>query len=1263
MPLSPADFYAYSRATGTPVADTAEERAQQAPEVLAFQQNRLQAPKQGPGLLDFLGGAALLAGIGAGTYFGGPTLVRAMRNRGAGQAVAKEAAEITPQAVQNVRNIAARAVADPWGQGNVPQPPSSRYIPSAPWYAETQNVPAVKPSTVDLSRQSATLVEQQAAKQVFHVDQSLNALDTAEDQMTGRVKRELQRNPELDLSQVEALEDVAEVNYQPGMELDAPINTAAAQVTGRVPLDQAESAANFAQTAVQRQRDVISGLATPGSGFSEFSKAANEITASAENFGNSPAVQTRLTSNPGNIWELEELIEESGRKAQAYANARYERGGRTVADLTGEIEVSPALARQLSREGIDVRGGSSVASRMREDTGEAVQLGRGRATFPGKLGEIDNGTVYVTPQRGAGRAVQLSQFSDAPAREGVGVNRFTPSELLERTMASVSYPREIRDQILNPNVPREKIAQYLGTTPKIRGGAVSSNPTMEIAGGARASMPGAAMEEFETAGVGGTGLTYAETADLKQLQQKEKLERAGFTYDPNTGNYSQEIDDDLFDPTEIMTANRDLGTDYGDTEGVGNLLIGTESFKERTNKATTEIPGSVEYAEGDVPDSGRQERFNDVVLPLHRDPYGVQTPGVAVVSNPNADLPFGRQLRSEDVGYRGAMRIESEDMNAEGSRLYGGVESAVATLPDLITTQPVSDWAPNKIYGADRQGNMTVPYKPTSRRWVTGKEPLVGFKRQALMEGDKRTGWITLDNAKPSSISLNRAEMQSVAQDAQDAYFNNPIAKANYLKSLNPDALEAGRAQNIPLSEIGEAYDYQGFIVKALDDHLMDNGIDLPLLKPQISKTSGRAYFPTEANAFAINLLKTEKDTPIYGERILLNAKGQPQVTGFNKGGYPEFATTGTSAPIPGQYLTRGMGGLDPMQAVEGDMDDLAFYNPRIETVSQNRLLGEANRLKGKLQEALEKNPDLDISNFKVTVPTSSTPTGAEMSALRSAMETPQAGVGMRTVPVRDPRTGNIVGKERVSTMNIGSLARTQNPYTGVASPVSGPASRVESGNYQYTPEQLRVHLEPTSQRALSERNKFALTANLTPGGRVVRGALNLGQGLGAIPAGLGTLSESETVSRYGTTGAQLQDFGNRLMSQAAYKRGVQPGPTSNRAINKMRAPGGSDQPMIPGVLETNPLSPRGYTPDSALDFYTKALEQDSAENYVLKKNPPARQAERWLRKDLLDENEVDTWSFADRQPKERMVRRQGRMVPLSKVTQPVQRNVLYPRG
>jgi hypothetical protein len=103
----------------------------------------------------------------------------------------------------------------------------------------------------------------------------------------------------------------------------------------------------------------------------------------------------------------------------------------------------------------------------------------------------------------------------------------------------------------------------------------------------------------------------------------------------------------------------------------------------------------------------------------------------------------------------------------------------------------------------------------------------------------------------------------------------------------------------------------------------------------------------------------------------------------------------------------------------------------------------------------------------------------------------------------------------------------------------------VDLGNYQYTPQQLRFNLEPQSSSQLNERNLFALTANLTPGGRVSRGALQLGTGMGAIPAGLGNLSESQTITRYGASGSQLQEVGNRLMAQAAYKRGLQPGPTS----------------------------------------------------------------------------------------------------------------------
>lgn len=69
MPLSEADFYAYSRATGTPVPRDAQERAEIAPQVVGFRQGQLSATKeeldQG-NFIDTAGKTALVAGLGAG---------------------------------------------------------------------------------------------------------------------------------------------------------------------------------------------------------------------------------------------------------------------------------------------------------------------------------------------------------------------------------------------------------------------------------------------------------------------------------------------------------------------------------------------------------------------------------------------------------------------------------------------------------------------------------------------------------------------------------------------------------------------------------------------------------------------------------------------------------------------------------------------------------------------------------------------------------------------------------------------------------------------------------------------------------------------------------------------------------------------------------------------------------------------------------------------------------------------------------------------
>lgn len=74
-----------------------------------------------------------------------------------------------------------------------------------------------------------TMVDNQQAKSTFNVDQAINALDSGEDQMTGRVRQQLQRNEDLNLSSIDQAED-----------LTNNIDVAASMTPDGVPMDQAE---------------------------------------------------------------------------------------------------------------------------------------------------------------------------------------------------------------------------------------------------------------------------------------------------------------------------------------------------------------------------------------------------------------------------------------------------------------------------------------------------------------------------------------------------------------------------------------------------------------------------------------------------------------------------------------------------------------------------------------------------------------------------------------------------------------------------------------------------------------------------------------------------------------------------------------------------------------------------------------------------------------------------------------------------------------
>lgn len=360
MALSPADFYAYSRATGAPVPEDPQERAEMAPEVLEFRRNQLRAPQQEPNTLQTLGtaalglGAAIGAGLAARRFLGGRSqaafeipkapaksatagvtqadLSNLQKAAGRPEASAPQPRRIplTPEQQQRVEAAKRRS---PLYQPEVPASKTvtpSQLIPGDEGYhsrlddiIHQQNVEAnPKPltaedierniQTMQASRETAatstgttenalaidptdklleeleqrkaarkqalesrmsqaysrrmktaeellgqlqaegpdlTTIQQAAAP--ARSNQFANAVQSGEDQMTGRMKMQLSRNEDLDMSQVELLENMAAENealmrdyadpaQMQGFVNDDAINEAASQLPDGLPVDQAE---------------------------------------------------------------------------------------------------------------------------------------------------------------------------------------------------------------------------------------------------------------------------------------------------------------------------------------------------------------------------------------------------------------------------------------------------------------------------------------------------------------------------------------------------------------------------------------------------------------------------------------------------------------------------------------------------------------------------------------------------------------------------------------------------------------------------------------------------------------------------------------------------------------------------------------------------------------------------------------------------------------------------------------------------------------
>lgn len=1057
MAVSPADFYAYSRATGVQIPDDPYERAQLVPEVKAFRQNQLRAPQQeqpkGTDPLSVGLGIGLALAGGAAGFLGTKRLLKGPAK----------------SATAGVRQV---DLGDMTGDLAT----ASRFRPRA----ANESAPAAQQAKPEPSR----IPDNQASP--------AQEVDVAQDFIN---------------------------KYQSDYEKEKRLE-----------------AERMTQEEMRRQQNVVDQV------------EQEEAQAILAGLASQP--ETKMVRRHGRMVPREENLQRPVFSPRSYI------------EDTGSIsrpEDLTSVQQQDLPQVIDQKV-NAVESAEDQVTGRVLKNTQRDTDFVKFSQQAENVSAEAAAQQAAAWAL-TTQKSKSPQNAralldlGPGQG-LTQDEIFHRISASAGdyRPGSMKPltqldvaALLDPAVPTESVKDLLGTTLAVRGGRVGKNL------------------DYEVMAEGGGMTERGSTVDIIGDLGSDVL-----AYNPRTGQFDIDTSVDLEDLNLTGGRTSDYETnaaDYGDVEGPGGF-VSTKGFKERTKSGTTIVPGQVTEASGAFPESLRQEREIDRVIPAREttegDPaagwaFDPQTGKARLVGSGTRLVEertniAGKPVRVVDLNtkrvrppgsYQGKITVDDPSYDpTSGGKLIGRYQPATSAPSPTIDTAPVTGYmsAKERLIQDDK-GNWYVNQAKTK---VTGEEPL--------------RGTIGTD-PYPQNISLDRNELNGVLTNAADMW----SAKGG-----------------------GSALERQTYLIQSLDGYLKtEKRINLPVLQPD-----KKGYLPSAAFDFINNIQPGLKETNIYVKPAKVNAEGRPLVS------RQEFATgqiretpivelgyKGMEAvPLPGKTKVSGAGGVSAQELDTELLDEpVTFFSSRIETAPQRVTPGAGQPSSGELGSVVSR-PYLDTQ-----------PVG---------------------FPVRSP----------------GSFARTQNPYTGAAAAAMGPAARAEAGNYQYTPGQLKILLEPTSQRQLQERNQLALTANLTPGGRVVRGALNLGEGMGVIPAGLGILSESEAVSRYGTTGTELQTFGNRLMAQAAYKRGVQPGPTSNKVINKVRVPGGSDQPMIPGVLETNPLASSGYTPNPALDFYTKALERDTAQ-------------------------------LAASQPKERMVRRQGRMVPLSQTVQPVQRNVFYQKG
>ena len=410
MALSPADFYAYSRATGAPIPEDPQERADMAPEVLEFRRNQLKAPQQESNPLNALGAAALGLGALAGLGFGArrlmrrePTIPQGPRKSataGVRQvdladlqgAVRRVAAEPAPSTPPPASRIPSRSVMptdeEAFSQytrqlrAELPEPTAEELdFPSAAsraygvGYRERQTEPGYRsaalaafdkkypPSpelqaarrataqqdlidaSLRLQAGDASLTDIQKTQTPVNADQFINAVESGEDQTTGRV-----------LKQVNIADPWGESTISP-----SAINDQQALPTlSALEASPQEQAQQFLQSRFEELGATIPGRYRRERAMGQDPAIAEAIELYAST--GDPGVLSRLSATPSSPLTVTPRVQTAFLEAEVPTGKFYEVTPRTefVGDLEGK---DIALTNQISSLGAKQQ---SILGRLQE---------------------------------------------------------------------------------------------------------------------------------------------------------------------------------------------------------------------------------------------------------------------------------------------------------------------------------------------------------------------------------------------------------------------------------------------------------------------------------------------------------------------------------------------------------------------------------------------------------------------------------------------------------------------------------------------------------------------------------------------------------------------------------------------------------------------------------------------------------------------------------------------------------------------------------